>query len=36
MGEVLDAVATGEDSTAVEQKVRAEVVQLTRRFPIYS
>ena len=36
MGEVLDAVATGEDSTAVEEKVRAEVVQLTRRFPIYS
>ena len=36
IGEVLDAVATGEDSTAVEQKVRAEVVQLTQRFPIYS
>jgi glycine hydroxymethyltransferase len=36
IGEVLDAVATGEDSTAVEQKVRAEVVALTRRFPIYS
>jgi glycine hydroxymethyltransferase len=36
MGEVLDAVATGEDSTAVEQKVRAEVVALTRRFPIYN
>ena len=36
MGEVLDAVATGEDSSAVEAKVRAEVVQLTRRFPIYS
>ncbi|MBX3485519.1 MAG: serine hydroxymethyltransferase [Phenylobacterium sp.] len=36
IGEVLDAVATGEDSTAVEQKVRAEVVAMTRRFPIYS
>ncbi|MBU1377869.1 MAG: serine hydroxymethyltransferase [Alphaproteobacteria bacterium] len=36
MGEVLDAVATGEDSTAVEQKVRAEVVAMTSRFPIYS
>jgi len=36
MGEVLDAVATGADSTAVEQKVRAEVVALTRRFPIYN
>jgi len=36
IGEVLDAVSTGEDSTAVEQKVRAEVVALTKRFPIYS
>lgn len=36
IGEVLDAVATGEDSTAVEQKVRAEVVAMTKRFPIYS
>lgn len=36
MGEVLDAVATGGDSTAVEQKVRAEVVALTKRFPIYN
>ena len=36
IGEVLDAVATGEDSSAVEQKVRAEVMQLTQRFPIYS
>jgi glycine hydroxymethyltransferase len=36
MGEVLDAVSTGEDSTAVEQKVRAEVVALTKRFPIYA
>jgi glycine hydroxymethyltransferase len=36
IGEVLDAVSTGEDSTAVEQKVRAEVVAMTKRFPIYS
>jgi len=36
MGEVLDAVSTGEDSTAVEQKVRGEVVALTKRFPIYA
>lgn len=36
IGEVLDAVSTGEDSTAVEQKVRAEVVALTKRFPIYA
>ena len=36
MGEVLDAVATGEDSAAVEAKVRAEVVAMTSRFPIYS
>jgi glycine hydroxymethyltransferase len=36
IGEVLDAVATGEDSTATEQKVRAEVLEMTRRFPIYS
>ncbi len=35
IGEVLDAVSTGEDTTAVEQKVRREVVDLTRRFPIY-
>ena len=36
IGEVLDAVSTGDDSSAVEQKVRSEVVALTRRFPIYS
>jgi glycine hydroxymethyltransferase len=36
IGEVLDAVATGEDTSAVEQKVRGEVVALTRGFPIYS
>jgi glycine hydroxymethyltransferase len=36
IGEVLDAVAAGGDTTAVEQKVRGEVVALTQRFPIYS
>jgi glycine hydroxymethyltransferase len=36
IGEVLDGVAQGGDNTAVEQKVRGEVVALTRRFPIYS
>ena len=36
MGEVLDGVAGGGDNTAVEQKVRTEVLAMTRRFPIYS
>jgi glycine hydroxymethyltransferase len=36
MGEVLDAVSTGEDTSAVEQKVRADVVAMTQRFPIYN
>jgi glycine hydroxymethyltransferase len=36
IGEVLDALSTGEDTTAVEQKVRSEVGALTKRFPIYS
>jgi glycine hydroxymethyltransferase len=35
IGEVLDGLAQGGDNTAVEQKVRSEVVSLTRRFPIY-
>jgi glycine hydroxymethyltransferase len=35
IGEVLDGLAAGGDNTAVEQKVRGEVVALTRRFPIY-
>jgi glycine hydroxymethyltransferase len=34
IGEVVDAVAAG-DSTAVEDRVRAEVCALTARFPIY-
>ena len=36
MGEVLDGLKAGGDSAAVEQKVRAEVLQLTKRFPIYT
>jgi glycine hydroxymethyltransferase len=36
IGEVLDALKSGEDSTAVQQKVRGEVLALTKRFPIYS
>ena len=35
MGEVLDGVAAGGDNSAVEQKVRGEVLTLTKRFPIY-
>ena len=36
MGEVLDGLASGEDNSAVEAKVRGEVLALTKRFPIYS
>ena len=35
MVEVLDALAKGGDTTAVEAKVRGEVKALTTRFPIY-
>jgi len=35
IGEVLDGVAAGGDNSAVEAKVRAEVVAMTKRFPIY-
>jgi glycine hydroxymethyltransferase len=35
IGEVLDA-QVGDNPSAVEQKVRAEVLTLTKRFPIYS
>jgi glycine hydroxymethyltransferase len=35
IGEVLDGVAAGGDNSAVEAKVRAEVLALTKRFPIY-
>jgi glycine hydroxymethyltransferase len=36
IGEVLDGLKAGGDNSAVEQKVRAEVLQLTGRFPIYN
>ena len=36
IGEVLDGLATGGDNSAVEAKVRDEVLALTKRFPIYS
>jgi len=36
IGEVLDAVAAGDESGAVQQRVRGEVLALTKRFPIYS
>ena len=36
IGEVLDGVAAGGDNSAVEAKVKAEVLALTKRFPIYS
>jgi glycine hydroxymethyltransferase len=35
IGEVLDGVATGGDNSAVEARVRGEVLTLTKRFPIY-
>ncbi|MFZ3006289.1 MAG: serine hydroxymethyltransferase [Phenylobacterium sp.] len=36
IGEVLDGVAAGGDNSAIESKVKAEVLTLTKRFPIYS
>lgn len=36
IGEVLDGVAAGGDNSEVEAKVKAEVLTLTKRFPIYS
>jgi glycine hydroxymethyltransferase len=36
IGEVLDGVAAGGDNSAVEAKVRSEVLALTKRFPIYA
>ncbi|MES2340170.1 MAG: serine hydroxymethyltransferase [Pseudomonadota bacterium] len=36
IGEVLDGVAAGGDNSAIEAKVRGEVLTLTKRFPIYS
>ena len=35
MVEVIDAIAAGGDTSAVEAKVGAEVRELTARFPIY-
>jgi glycine hydroxymethyltransferase len=35
MVEIIDALARGGDTSAVEAKVRAEVLALTARFPIY-
>ncbi len=35
IGEVLDGVSAGGDNSAVEAKVRGEVLALTKRFPIY-
>ncbi|UTP37833.1 serine hydroxymethyltransferase [Phenylobacterium sp. LH3H17] len=35
MGEVLDGLSRGGDNSAVEAKVRDEVLALTKRFPIY-
>jgi glycine hydroxymethyltransferase len=36
IGEVLDGVSAGGDNSAVEAKVKAEVLALTQRFPIYN
>jgi glycine hydroxymethyltransferase len=36
MIEIIDALAKGGDTSAIEEKVRAEVKALTARFPIYS
>jgi glycine hydroxymethyltransferase len=35
IGQVVDALASGADVTAVEDRVRGEVIELTRQFPIY-
>ncbi len=35
IGEVVDAVAAG-DSTAVEDRVRAQVIEMTAKYPIYN
>ena len=36
IGEVLDGVSAGGDNSPVEAKVKAEVLALTQRFPIYN
>ncbi|WP_018996692.1 serine hydroxymethyltransferase [Hirschia maritima] len=33
--EIVDAVASGEDSSAIEERVKGEVIEMTARFPIY-
>ncbi|ACT59065.1 serine hydroxymethyltransferase [Hirschia baltica] len=33
--EIVDAVASGEDSSAIEDRVKSEVIAMTARFPIY-
>ena len=33
--EIVDAVASGEDSSAIEERVKSEVLAMTERFPIY-
>ncbi len=33
--EIVDAVASGKDSSAIEQRVKSEVIAMTERFPIY-
>lgn len=35
IGQVVDALAAGGDTSAVEERVRGEVIELTREFPIY-
>ena len=35
IGEVVDALASGGDTSAVEARVKGEVMELTARFPIY-
>lgn len=35
IGQVVDALASGEDSSTVEDRVRGEVTELTKNFPIY-
>ena len=36
IGEIVDGLAGGGDTTALEDKVRGEVKALTARFPIYN
>jgi glycine hydroxymethyltransferase len=36
IGDVLDGLAAGGDNSATEQKVRKQVAELCKKFPIYS